>query len=62
MKIKGNLKSKVNARHQRHLLTKFDNKFFDDLLNALDRQFGNLWIPFKAVILLYYFFNNISGK
>ena len=48
MKIKGTLKIKLNARHQRHLLTKFDNNFSTNLLDALD----TLCIPFKAVIIL----------
>ena len=52
MKIKGNLKRKVNARHQRHLLTKFDNKLFDDFLDALDRHFGWRFNPANFTIQL----------
>ena len=43
MKITENIKRKVNARHQRHLLTKFDNNFFEDLLDALDQRVLNRW-------------------
>ena len=52
MKIKGNLKIKINARHQRHLLTKFDNELFDDFLDALDRHFGWRFNPANFTIQL----------
>ena len=52
MEIKGNLKKKVNARHQRHLLTKFDNEIFDDFLDALDRHFGWRFNPANFTIQL----------
>ena len=53
MKIKGNVKIKINARHQRHLLTKFDNKLFDDFLDDLDRHFGWRFNPADVTIQLY---------
>ena len=52
MKIKGNSKIKINARHQRHLLTKFDNKLFDDFFDALDRHFGWRFNPANFTIQL----------
>ena len=54
MKIKGNVKIKINARHQRHLLTKFDNKLFDNFLDASSFTIQLYSILFMAMFYSMY--------